>query len=192
MVRANNDPVQKNARGGRPLKIVDVQYTHGLYCHAVSDVLVKLPGPGGKLTAVIGVDSNSNTVPGRGSVVFAVDVAGAEVYRSELLREGMAGVPIDVPLNDAQEFVLRIGDGGDGIGCDQADWADAQVVLSNGQVIALGDLPLLDTVTTPLTTDPPFSFMVDGQPSAELLKGWKRTYQAQTRRSAYGAHGIFR
>ena len=27
VVRANNDPVQKNRRAGKPLKIVDVEYT---------------------------------------------------------------------------------------------------------------------------------------------------------------------
>ncbi len=29
IVRANNDPVQKNRRANRPLKIVDVEYTSG-------------------------------------------------------------------------------------------------------------------------------------------------------------------
>jgi alpha-galactosidase len=179
IVRANNDPVQKNGRAGKPLKIVDAEYTHGLFCHAVSDVLVKLPGPGSTLTAVIGVDSNSQTVPGRGSVIFSVDVAGAEAFRSEVLHEGMSGVPIEVPLRGARELALKVGEGGDGIGCDQADWADAKVVLADGKVISLDDLPLFDTATTPLSTEPPFSFMVDGQPSSELLKGWDRTHQAR-------------
>jgi len=87
VVRANNDPVQKNARAGKPLQIADSQFRHGLYCHAVSDLLVTLPGPGSMLKAVIGVDSNSNTSPGQGSVVFSVEVAGKEVYRSPLMRE---------------------------------------------------------------------------------------------------------
>ncbi len=179
VVRANNDPVQKNARAGKPLKIVDTQFTRGLYCHAVSDVLVKLPGPGARLTAVVGVDSNSNTVPGHGSVVFSVEVAGAEVFRSGLMREGMAGVPIDIDLGGARTFVLRVGDGGDGIACDQADWADAKVMLADGRQILLGDLPVLDAGSTPLSTDPPFSLTIDGRPWFASLKDWRRTYVAR-------------
>ena len=48
-------------------------------------------------------------MPGRGSVVFSVEVAGKEVFRSGLMREGMPGVPVDVPLDGAREFVLKIG-----------------------------------------------------------------------------------
>ena len=46
VVLANHGPVQKNARGGRPMHIVDKEYTRGLYCHARSKIVVRLPGPG--------------------------------------------------------------------------------------------------------------------------------------------------
>jgi hypothetical protein len=98
MVLANNDPVQLNARGGRPLKIADKQYSRGLYCHAVSKVVVRLPGPGKSFSAVAGVDSNEQTSGGRGSVVFSVNVGGKEGFRSQVIREGIAGVPVDVAL----------------------------------------------------------------------------------------------
>jgi alpha-galactosidase len=179
VVRANNDPVQRNARAGKPLRIGGARYTRGLYCHAVSDVLVKLPAPGAKFTAVVGVDSNSNTISGQGSVVFSVEVSGAEAFRSDLLHEGMPGEPVDVALKGAREFVLKVGDGGNGISCDQADWADAKVALADGKEIWLGDLPLLDTTAPPLSTDPPFSLTVDGKASSELFKNWQRAYKAQ-------------
>ena len=76
VVLANNDPVQLNARAGRPLKIADKQYSRGLYCHAVSKVVVRLPGPGKSFSAIAGVDSNEQTSGGRGSVVFSVNVGG--------------------------------------------------------------------------------------------------------------------
>ncbi|MHB8971842.1 MAG: NPCBM/NEW2 domain-containing protein [Pirellulaceae bacterium] len=179
IVRANNDPVQKNRRATKPLKIVDVEYTSGLYCHAVSDVLVRLPESAETFSAVIGVDSNSQTMAGRGSVVFSVEVAGTEVFRSELMREGMPGVLLEIPLRGEREFVLKVSDGEDGNGCDQADWADAQVVLTNGKKVALGDMPLLNTMAAPFSTDPPFSFNLDGKPSAELLKNWERAHQSR-------------
>jgi hypothetical protein len=121
VVLANNDPVQLNARGGRPLKIAENQYSRGLYCHAVSKVVVRLPGPGKSFSALVGVDSNEQTSGGRGSVVFSVTVNGKEGFRSQVMREGMAGVPVNVPLDGSREFVLEVGDAGDGISCDQSD-----------------------------------------------------------------------
>ncbi|MCY2988974.1 MAG: alpha-galactosidase [Planctomycetota bacterium] len=171
-VLANHDGVLKNTRGeGRPLTIAKTAYTRGLYCHAVSHVVVRLPGPGKTFTAVVGVDSNSQTSGGRGSVVFSVSVGGKPTFRSEVLREGMAGVPVNVDLGGATEFVLDIGDAGDGISCDQADWAEAQAVLNDGNVVWLGDLPLVEDDPC-ATTDPPFSFVYDGRPSLGLLEEW--------------------
>lgn len=175
VVLANNDPVQRNGRAGKPMKIVDAEYRRGLYCHAVSKVIVRLPGPGRTFSAVIGVDTNSQTSGGRGSVVFSVDVAGKRTLGSQLMREGMPGAPIRVDLDGAKEFVLNVGDGGDGIACDQADWADAEVVLANGETVWLGDLPLVDASVPPYSIDPPFSFVYDGTPSSELLENWDVT-----------------
>ncbi len=179
IVLANNDPVQKNQRAGRPLRIGDTPYVRGLYCHAVSEVVVRLPLPARKLSAVIGVDSNDQTRPGRGSVVFAVDAAQREIFRSAVIREGMPPVSVEVELPDTAEFVLRVADGGDGIGCDQADWADARVVLANGQTVWLGDLPVVDAAVPTYSTEPPFAFVYAGRSSRDLLEGWNVSRQAR-------------
>ena len=89
MVLANHDPVQKNARAGKPMKIVDAN-TRGLYCHAFSKIIVRLPGPGETFTAIVGVDSNDQTSGGRGSIDFSVNVSGQEKLRSGVMREGNA------------------------------------------------------------------------------------------------------
>lgn len=172
VVLANNDPVQLNARAGRPLKIVEKQYSRGLFCHAVSKVVVRLPGPGKSFSAIVGVDSNEQTSGGRGSVVFSVNVGGKERFRSQVLREGMAGVPINVPLDGAREFALEIGDAGDGISCDQSDWAEAKVVLADGRELWLGDMPLLNKAREPYSTQPPFSFRYGERASSEFLGQW--------------------
>lgn len=130
LVRENHGPAYKNARGGQPLRIVDAQYTRGLYCHANSQIEVRLTGPGKTFSAVVGLDSNNQTRPGRGSVVFSVAAAAKELFRSDVIREGMPGVAVQVDLSGATEFVLKISDSGDGISHDQADWADAQVELA--------------------------------------------------------------
>ncbi|MBM4090907.1 MAG: hypothetical protein FJ276_16015, partial [Planctomycetes bacterium] len=58
IVLANNDPVQRNARGGRPMRIAGAGFTRGLYCHAFSKIVARLPGPGDIFSSVAGVDSN--------------------------------------------------------------------------------------------------------------------------------------
>jgi alpha-galactosidase len=173
-VLANNDAVQLNARAGRPLRIADKSYSRGLYCHAVSRVVARLPGAGAEFIAVAGVDSNEQTSGGRGSVHFAVQVNGQQRFKSSLLREGMAGEPVKVDLDGATELVLLVNEGGDGIGCDQADWADAKARLKDGREIWLADLPLIEGAgRKPLSTEPPFTFTYNGKPSAELLREWK-------------------
>jgi alpha-galactosidase len=171
LVLANNDAVTKNGRGAKPLNIAGQQYTHGLFCHAVSRVVVRLPGPAKSFTAVAGVDSNEQTSGGRGSVVFSVSVDGKLAFKSRVLREGMAGVPVKVDLGGAAAFTLEVGDAGDGISCDQSDWADAKVVLADGNELWLADLPLIEQT---LASGVPFSFLYGGRTSADLLPGWER------------------
>ncbi len=172
-VLANNDPVQLNSRAGKPLRIAEATYTRGLYCHASSRLVVRLPGRGAGLNAVVGVDSNEQTSGGRGSVRFSVEVDGQQRFKSALLREGMAGVPVRVALGGAVEFALVVEDGGDGISCDQADWAEARVLLEDGRQVWLADLPLVEGgVGKPLSADSPFAFTYDGKRSADLLPAW--------------------
>ncbi|MBP8128579.1 MAG: NPCBM/NEW2 domain-containing protein [Candidatus Hydrogenedentes bacterium] len=178
-VIANNDPVQLNARGGKPMRIADREYTRGLYCHAVSRVVAYLPGPAAAFEAVVGVDSNEQTSGGRGSVVFSVRAGARKAWQSDLMREGAAGVPVNVVLNGATRLGLHVDDGGDGIACDQADWADARVTLEDGSVIWLGDLPIESHHREPYDTEPFFSFVYGGQHSRELLPGWARAQDAK-------------
>ena len=174
LVLANHDVVQRNGRHGKPLHIVQAEYTRGLYCHAFSKIVVRLPGPGGSFTATVGVDSNEQTSGGRGSVDFSVSVGGQEKFRSGVMREGMAGKPVTVDLGGASEFVIQVDQTPDGIACDQADWADAKATLQDGREVWLADLALKDDTQHKLfAVAPPFSFVFGGQPSGELLKLWK-------------------
>ena len=171
---------RRTAGRGKPLRIADEPYSRGLYCHAPSQLEVRLPGPAESFTAIIGVDSNSQTSGGRGSVEFAVTVDDQERFRSGVMREGMTGQPVRVNLGGASAFVLRVEPTADGIACDQADWAEAKVTLRDGREVWLADLPLRDSgPRAPYTSEPPFSFIYGGQPSAGLLKDWEVTNAEQ-------------
>ncbi len=178
VVIANYDAASRNARQGKPLRIAGTEFARGIYCHANSKILVRLPAPAKVFAAAIGVDSNDQTTPGRGTIVFSVDVGGKEAYRSEVVREGMAPQDIVVQLDGAKELTLHVDQTPDGISCDQADWADARVVLANGDTMWLGELPLFDYRES-YSTEVPFSFSYDDKPSAELLATWNRQYSAR-------------
>jgi hypothetical protein len=130
-------PIRLNRSAvGRSLNIAGREYAGGLNCHAVSRVSVRLPAPARAFSAIVGVDSNPEwTIPGKGNLVFAVKRGERELWRSPVLREGMPGVPLGVPLAGATEFHLEVRDGGEGIDYGQGDWAEARAKsLRQGQL----------------------------------------------------------
>ena len=127
IVAVNNGAIERNSRYNKPLKIVDKQFTRGIAAHATSKIVVQLPGPGKKFSSQIGLDNNEQTASGQGTVVFSLNVAGRNAFRSDVFRVNTPAKPIEVDLKGETQFVLEVGDAGDGIGWDQADWADAQV-----------------------------------------------------------------
>jgi len=183
-VYANNDPVIPNSRDNRPLRIGTKSYTRGLYCHAVSKVVVTLPRPGKRFTADIGLDYNDDTLRGRGSVVFSITVHNRVVFKSDVMRVHTPPRTIDIPLEGATSFTLEIGDAGDGIGWDQSNWADARVILDDGQELWLGEMALRDRRQggslrpIPRSSALPFAFTFNGVPSDRLLSAWPRRLES--------------
>ena len=183
---SNYDAVQKNTRFAKPLKLGGKPYSRGLFCHAASKIVVRLPGPGKTFEAQVGLDTNEQTVGGRGSVVFGVEVGGKEAFRSEVLREGMPPVPVNVELGGATEFVLQVGDSGDGISCDQADWAEARITLSDGQVVWLDELPAAVGPTLAEVGNPLVFIQLRGRTVGRIAQGLEgRTHVGEAGRSPH-------
>ncbi len=160
-----------------PLRIGSKSYARGLGTHAVSEILVRLP-PGAKaFRADAGLDHNDDTRSGKGSVQFAVEIAGKEAFRSPTLRYDDEPVAVDLPLPDGTaRIVLKVDATADGTGWDQADWADARVVLGDGRELRLDEAPVGRLLAA---TAPPFSFVYGGKPSSDLLPSWTR--EAETK-----------
>ncbi|MFA6243154.1 MAG: NPCBM/NEW2 domain-containing protein [Candidatus Hydrogenedentales bacterium] len=186
-VVANHGDVQVNARGGKPMHLGTTPYSNGFYCHAPSRMVVHLTTPAQKFEALVGVDSNDQTSGGRGSVVFSVAVGGAEVWHSEILREGMPAQAVSVPLNGARDFELLVSDAGDGISSDQADWINPIVTREDGTALPLSDVPILTNDLLLENRDPVFSFSYGGNPSRGFLNQWKQ--QRESRTIADARHG---
>jgi alpha-galactosidase len=172
-VLCNHGPVHVNARGGNPMHLGKTAYSRGLYCHAPSNLTVRLPQPATQFEALAGIDTNDQTSGGRGSVVYSVRLGGEVVWKSDVMREGMPAAKVSVPLNNADCFELEVSDAGDGIACDQADWLDAKVTLADGSQWWLGDMPLREPGRRPYDPEPFFSFTYGGKSSREFLANWK-------------------
>ena len=157
-----------------PITLGPREFKHGLGTHANSEIILHLPPDTKEFKAVVGIDNNFDTGGVRGSVQFSVEVAGREVFRTATLRGTSEPVPVLVSLPpDTRELTLKVDTTPDGPAFDQADWADACIVTSTGQVYWADEdaQPFLAAAT-------PFSFRFQGAASSNLLAGWQRTVEA--------------
>jgi len=160
---------------GTPFQLGDKTYSHGLAFNSTKRILVRLGRPARRFTAEIGLENNDDTrrgeALGQGSVTFHVLIGGKEVFASPILRRRDGPKPIDLALDGASEFEIRVHDGGDGRGWDQALWAEAVVWMVDGARLRLQDLPLAaDAPSNPFG----FSFFRAGTNSADLIGRWRR------------------
>jgi len=160
---------------GSAFKVGDKEYSHGIAFNSTRHIKVRVGQPAERFTAEVGLENNDDTqrgeLQGQGSVTFHVLVDGKEVFKSPVMRRKDAAMPVNIDLHGAREFEIRVLDGGDGRGWDQALWAEATVTLPAGGRLRLQDMPLDGGAG-----DNPFaiSFTYHGEKSAALLKQWKR------------------
>jgi alpha-galactosidase len=165
---------------GHEFRMVAQRFADGIAMRKTGEITVDVPLGVSRFSAVVGVDSNdlgyySNA--GRGSVVASVMSEGKELYRSPIMHEGLAGIPVDIDLQGAHRFSLRLEHVGPRSPTfqnewDQADWADAKITLADGRVQPLSSLQI-GPLPSGETTVPPFSFTLDGKPSADFLSAWE-------------------
>jgi alpha-galactosidase len=162
---------------GTPFQLGEKTYTNGLAFNSTKHIEVVLDKPAERFVADVGLENNDDTrrgaAMGHGSVTFHVLVESKEVFTSPVLRLKDGAHSVNAPLKGATRFEIRVKDGGDGRGWDQALWADAVVKFQDGSSVRLQDLPMESTGGRKLSlTEPPFSFLYYGIPSSDLLKNW--------------------
>ena len=114
---------------GNPLSIGGSVYSRGAGTHAHSEFLIRLNGCATRFRSWVGVDDEKM---GLGSVSFQVWVDDVLRADSGVVRGGMPARAIEADLRGADTVRLVVGDGGDNIDCDHADWAEALFVLMPG------------------------------------------------------------
>ena len=116
-----------NLSGG-PLSIDGVGYAKGLGTNAVSSVVVDIPTGCTTFSSDVGVD---DTAAGKGTVTFSVLADGVQVASTGIMRGGQPAQHLTANVADVSQLTLDVGDAGDGIGHDNADWGDAKLMCAS-------------------------------------------------------------
>ena len=122
----------------QPLSIGGHKFEHGVGTHAASRLWIDLSGGTDRFLASVGVDDAAGSP--KASITFAVIADGRKAWESGLMKPGEPPKNIDLDLKDVKKLLLLVGDGGDGIDNDHADWAEARFQVS-GQAPRAIDAP---------------------------------------------------
>jgi hypothetical protein len=120
----NGDPRRNLSIEDNPLSIRGEVFQKGMGVHAVSELVYVLKPHYKRFVAVVGVDDEKNDSPA-GSVTFEVYADDKELFKSAVLTpfDERLGINVEIPVG-AKQLRLVVGDGGNGVGCDHADWAN--------------------------------------------------------------------
>jgi hypothetical protein len=119
-------PQNDRAISGAPLRIGSTTYPKGIGTHAVSEIVYNLFGLFGSFESAVGIDAASDG--DKGSVMFEVYADGKLLWTSGLMKKSTGAKTLMLDVRGVKELRLRVGDGGDGIDYDHADWAAARLL----------------------------------------------------------------
>jgi len=137
----------------KPLTIGGVVFKKGIGTHAVGLIEMDLNGTAERFQGLVGLDDE---VKGKlGSVVFVVMTDKKEVFRSPLMKSGMAAVKVDINLKGVKRLSLIVEDGGDGIDSDHADWVNAFILYTGAKPLAMGPPAVEPYILTPAESPKP-------------------------------------
>jgi alpha-galactosidase len=117
---------------GNPLKIGGTAFATGLGTHATGEIRLDLQGNAKSFFARVGVDDETK---GLGSVQFLVYGDNRLLADSGVMKGGESHRVLNVPLKGVKKLRLVVGDAGDGISYDHADWAEAAIVMTKGRPV---------------------------------------------------------
>jgi hypothetical protein len=107
---------------GNTITIGGVVYDKGIGTHAQSEIVYQLNRAYDLFVCTFGIDDEAY-----GSADFQVYGDDDLLFTSRVLHHGESG-KCELWIKDYNQLRLVVGDGGDGIGSDHADWADAKLV----------------------------------------------------------------
>ncbi len=147
------EPQKNQSVGEHPLTIGGKVFERGFGTHAESTLRVNLGGGAQKFTASVGVDDEVDKNPAS-SVEFIVLGDGKTLWSSGVMRAGNAAKECAVDLSGVTNLVLKVGDAGDGMEWDHADWADAKFETASAKSFAVSGEAALAPVAPYILTPP--------------------------------------
>ncbi len=151
------NPHKNQSVEGHTLSIGGKKFQHGLGTHADSALYLDLNGSAERFQAMVGADDEIGRSPG--SVDFSVVGDGKTLWESGPMKVGAAARSVDVSLQGLKTLVLLVGDAGDGMNFDHADWAEAKINYSGTPPVTI-DAPREEAVV--LTPPPPATPRING------------------------------
>lgn len=100
-------------------------FQHGIGTHANMSLWIDLAGNAQRFEAKVGLDDAAGQA---GSVTFMIVGDGRVLWQSGVMRHGDKAKTIDLDVKHVQKLKLLVGDAGDGITDDHADWAQARFI----------------------------------------------------------------
>ena len=124
-----NRAAAKTGGIGTPLQVGEKTYAKGLGHHANGEIIVDLRGQYSSFAAMVGVQWQGGD---RGRMVFQVSVDGKVAFDSGPMSDSDPPKEVNISVEGARELRLIAADGGNGIGCDMANWIEARLVRNPG------------------------------------------------------------
>jgi alpha-galactosidase len=116
---------EQGAADGHTITIAGVTYAKGVGAHAAGTIDVSLGGRCSTFAADVGVDAEVGS--GHGTVTFSVLGDGTTLATTPVQTGGQAATSLSVNVSGRTTLRLAVGNGGDNINYDHADWANARV-----------------------------------------------------------------
>lgn len=107
----------------KPMTIGSRHFRRGLGTHADSRIVYDIGGGYRRFQCWVGADGASNA-----SVTFEVWADGKKQWGSGLMRKQTPAQQVDLDVTGVKTLELVVGDGGDGVTSDHANWAEAKLL----------------------------------------------------------------
>ena len=146
------DPGKDKSVEGHELSTGGEKFARGLGTHAQSTLYISLRGGARTFSAAVGVDDEVGRSP-NASVTFSVLGDGKTLWRSGVMKAGEPAQQLSVDVSGVTILALVVGDAGDGITDDHADWADARFEIVGARPETVSAPPEKALILTP--PDPP-------------------------------------
>ena len=142
------EPRKDKSVDGHDLTIGGRKFERGLGTHASSVLYISVNQAGQSFSASVGVDGEITS--SQASIEFSVLGDGKTLWQSGVMKAGEPPKNCTVSLTGIKILLLKVGDAGDGISYDHADWGDAKFETTTGaRLVAMGAPPEPAVILTP-------------------------------------------